>query len=374
MPSVRVAAIALAVLAVGLAAACGAGPVVHAPPPPDPHTDPSTGPAAGNPDAPCTVPTGGDLEDVSSVTTVVGNGTAASCSGDAFVKAVEQAPGVVTFDCGPDPVIVTLPRTARVFNRVGGHDVQRVVIDGGGKVTLSGAGAHRILYLNTCDETLTWTTSHCDDQQWPQLTVQNLTFVDGNATGSGEGGGAIFARGGRLKVVNARFFHNWCDLTGPDVGGGALRVFDQYQDDPVYVVSSTFGGSARLANYGSNGAGLSSIGVSWSVVNSVFTDGSAVGWGANPARPNTPGGGSGGAIYLDGNTISLALCGVRMTGNTAREGGGAVFLVSNDGTGHLSIASSFLSGNPSAGFETHGYPGIFVQGAGTPVVTGSTIE
>jgi hypothetical protein len=37
--------------------------------------------------------------------------------------------------------------------------------------------------------------------------VQNLTFVDGNATGEtseGGGGGAIFVRGGRLKVVNSR--------------------------------------------------------------------------------------------------------------------------------------------------------------------------
>jgi hypothetical protein len=371
MPSVRVAAV---VAVAFLAAACGAGPGVQAPPPPDPHTDPSTGPVAGNPEAPCTVPADALVEDVTTPTVVVGTGTAASCTGQAFVSALEQAPGVVTFDCGPDPVTLTVPRTARVFNRIAGRDVQRVVIDGGGRVTLSGAGARRILYMNTCDADLTWTTSHCDDQQWPQLTVQNLTFVDGNAAGSGEGGGAIFARGGRLKVVNARFFHNACDLTGPDVGGGAIRVFDQYQDLPVYVVGSTFGGSERLANFGSNGAGLSSIGVSWTVLNGVFTANTAVGWGANPQRSATPGGGSGGAIYMDGNAMTLTLCGVRMTGNTAREGGGAVFFVSNDRTGTASITDSYLVGNPSAGFETAGFPGIFFLGAAPPTVTRSTLS
>jgi hypothetical protein len=318
------------------------------------------------------VPADALVEDVGTVTAVVGAGTAASCTGEAFVDAVERTPGVITFDCGPDPVIITVPRTARVFNRVAGRDVQRVVIDGGGKVTLSGAGARRILYLNTCDRALTWTTPRCDDQQWPQLTVQNLTFVDGNDWDSGEGGGAIFARGGRLKVVNARFFHNTCDLTGPDVGGGAIRAFDQYRDLPVYVVSSTFGGSARLANFASNGAGLSSIGVSWTVLNSVFTDNTAVGWGANPARVGSPGGGSGGAIYMDGNTIALTLCGVRMTGNTAREGGGAVFFVSNDRTGTVAISDSTLTGNPSAGgWDTQ--PGVFYLGDGPPVVTRSII-
>ena len=54
------------------------------------------------------------------------------------------------------------------------------------------------------------------------------------------------------------------------------------------------------------------------------------------------------------------LDGVTMTGNHAREGGGAVFFVSNDRTGTLTIDSSTLSGNPSDGFETD--PGIFFLG------------
>ena len=54
-------------------------------------------------------------------------------------------------------------------------------------------------------------------------------------------------------------------------------------------------------------------------------------------------------------------------------GGGAIFFVSNDRSGSLIIRDSFLSQNPSDGFETAGYPGIFVLASGPPVVIGSTI-
>ena len=53
-----------------------------------------------------------------------------------------------------------------------GNTSAEVVLDGGGKVTLSGGGARRILYLDTCDQAQTWTTSHCQDQATPQLTCR----------------------------------------------------------------------------------------------------------------------------------------------------------------------------------------------------------
>lgn len=336
----------------------------------DPQTNPNDGPPAGNPEGTCAVPAEAQAEDTSTPDHVVGNGTPESCTGDAFVDAVAQG-GVITFDCGPDPVTITLDRTAKIFNDTG----PRIVIDGGGKVTLSGGGAVRILYQNTCDEAQVWTTPTCQNQDHPQLTVQNLTFIDGNARGEDpDGGGAIFVRGGRFKVVNSRFFNNVCDDVGPDVGGGAIRTLSQYENLPVHVVNSTFGGADGLGNVCSNGGGLSSIGVSYTVINSLFSHNRAIGNGANPAQPGTPGGGSGGAIYNDGNTFTLDLCGVRMTDNTANEGGGAIFFVSNDLTGTLIIRDSTLSNNPSGQFETQGYPGIFVLANGDPQVTNSTIE
>jgi hypothetical protein len=334
-------------------------------------TNPVSGPAAGNPDGMCAIPTEAQLESVATPRTVVGTGTAASCTGSAFVDAVARG-GVITFSCGPDPVTITLDRTAKIVNDTG----PKIVIDGGGKVTLSGGGRVRILYQNTCDEAQKWTTSHCDDQPDPQLTVQNLTFVDGNSKGEtfeGGGGGAIFVRGGRFKVINSRFFNNVCDDTGPDVGGAAIRTLSQSQGLPVYIVNSTFGGASGLGNVCSNGGGLSSIGVSYTVINSLFSYNKAIGTGANPMRSGTPGGGSGGAIYNDGNTYTLTLCGTRITNNTANEGGGAIFYVSNDLSGSLVIRDSMLSMNPSAGFETNGFPGIFVLARGPPQVTNSMI-
>jgi hypothetical protein len=329
-------------------------------------------PPAGNPAGQCPVPVAAQLEDASRPTTVVGDGTPESCTGDAFVAAVAHG-GVITFACGPEEKIIVLASTAKVFNDA----ASAVVIDGGGKVTLSGGGQRRIIYQNTCDPAQHWTSPHCDDQETPRLTLQNLTLVDGNAQNEqmdGGGGGAVFARGGHLKIVNARFFRNTCDPTGPDVGGAAVRALDQGGGSPVYVVGSTFGGASGLGNVCSNGGGLSAIGVSYTVLNSELSFNRAVGQGANPARGGTPGGGSGGAIYNDGNTYGLAICGTHIHDNAANEGGGAIFFVSNDLTGSVSIQSSQLTANPSLGFESAGLPGMFVLAGGAVSVSDSTIS
>ena len=80
--------------------------------------------------------------------------------------------------------------------------------------------------------------------------------------------------------------------------------------------------------------------MSWQIYNSVFTGNNAIGFGANPSRPGSPGGGSGGAIYLDGNLFTLDLAGSIVRDNIANEGGGAIFFVSNDRTGELRITDS----------------------------------
>lgn len=292
----------------------------------------------------------------------MGDGTPESCTSAAVVKAV-AAGGVITFDCGPAPVTITMSATAKVRN-----SSAKVVLDGGGKVTLSGAGERRILYMNTCDDAQGSVNGPCNDIDAPRLTIQNMAFTKGNSSDD-EGGGAVYVRGGHVKVVNSRFTANRCARTGPDLGGAALRVFDQGGDQPVYVVGSTFTGGRC-----SNGSALSSIGVSWIVLNSYFSGNKAVGKGANPAREGTPGGGSGGAIYMDGDAIKLTLDGTVIEKNTAAEGGGAVFFVSNNRTGTMTVRNSTLRKNPSAVFETSGFPGIFFMGAGEPVVSGSTLR
>ena len=122
---------------------------------------------------------------------------ASSCTSAAVRRAVTRG-GKITFDCGPRHKVIKMKTTAFVRN----DRRPNVVIDGGGKITLSGVGKRRILYMNTCDPKLGWTTDHCQDQATPRLVLQNLTFTRGNSTGQrqeGGGGGAVFVRGGRSR-------------------------------------------------------------------------------------------------------------------------------------------------------------------------------
>ena len=328
-------------------------------------------PDFGNPDGHASVPRAGTAVNTSHPDHVIGNGTPAGCTSAAVVRAVAQG-GIITFSCGTAPVTITMTATARVRNTS-----HQVVLDGGGLVTLSGGGRRQILYVNTCDPKQKITTSDCYNQQWPQLTVQNITLKNGKsqvrqsqaAQFGGGGGGALFDLGGQLKVVNSRFLNNRCYQSGPDLGGAAIRALAQYRNRAVYITRDTFSGGRC-----SNGGALSSIGVSWLVINSVMTNNRAIGYGANPANPGTAGGGSGGAIYTDGNKYSLKVEGTVIRNNHAREGGGAIFYVSNNFTGWLTIKNSTLHGNPSAVFWTRPYPGIFFHSSGHPRVVNSTIS
>jgi len=351
-----------------LCLACGGGSSSGTATPADPHTDPQSGPQAGNPDGNYPVPAQARAEDVSSPDHVIGTGTPESCTAEAFIQAVAQG-GKITFNGGSQPFVLTLDRPAKVFN-----DKPDLVIDGGGLVTLSGAGATRILYMNTCDENQVWTTDHCQDQDHPHLAVQNLAFIDGNSKGESEfdGGGAIWVRGGRFKVVNCRFFNSVCASEGPDVGGAAIRVFSQYQGLPVYLVNSSFGGATGLGNVGANGGGVSSIGVSWSIYNCLFSYNRAIGNGGNPAQANTPGGGSGGAIYNDGNTMTLALYGTLVEHNEVSAFGSAIFFISNDHSGTLHIEDSTLRQN--LGGSWYELPGISMHSDTKREIINSTIE
>jgi hypothetical protein len=351
----------------------GAGSADSGPP-----TNPEEGPAAGYTGGHAVIPPEAEAEDVSSPTTVIGTGTPASCTGDAFVAAVAKG-GVITFDCGPDPATLVLTSTAKVFNDKG----TKLVIDGANKITLSGGGNTRILYMATCDEAQVYPPGpgDCNTNPGVELVVQNLTFVDGSAKGipdgtnNSGGGGAIHAQGGSLKVVHSRFFNNVCDDLGSDVGGGAIRKLDYLVAPgagparPVWIVNSTFGGKAGFGNSGANGGALSSIGVSWNILNTWISESAALGHGANSGE-----GGNGGGIYNDGNEIVLNITSSLIENNKANEGGSAVFFVSDDKSGSITITDSITRNNPLGTFETPGLPGFYVIAKGPAQVVNSKIE
>jgi hypothetical protein len=336
----------------------------------NPLANPFDGPPAGNPDGKSPIPPEAGTVDVSVPDQVIGDGTPQSCTAQAFIDAVAKG-GKIVFNCGPDPVKITLDKPAKVFNDA----AQDIVIDGNGLITLSGGGRSRILYMNTCDKIQHWTTSHCQNQESPRLVVQNLTFSDGNSRGETEydGGGAIWVRGGRFRAVNCRFFNNTCDSLGPDVGGAAIRVFSQYQNLPVYIVNCTFGGAKGYGNFGANGGAISSIGVSWTIINSLFSYNRAIGNGGNPATQGTPGGGSGGAIYNDGNTMTLTILGSLIEKNKVNAYGSSVFFVTNDHTGNIVIDNSVIRNNEGGSWYPV-YPSISMHGDTKIKVTNSTIQ
>jgi hypothetical protein len=308
-------------------------------------------------------------------THVIGHGKPGGCTSAAVVRAV-AAGGIITFNCGRKPVTIVMTSTASVPKTR-----HLVVLDGGGRITLSGGGRRRILSSDTCAGT--WSTDDCVNQPYPRIVVQNITFENGydgthQATctanvpgcwyGGVDGGGAIYIEGGQFKAVNSRFLDNRCYAYGPDLGGGAIRALAQYENRPVYITDDTFAGGRC-----SNGGALSSISVQWDVLNSRFTNNQAIGWGANPASRGTPGGGSGGAIYLDGRDDNLLIAGTVMNDNRAREGGGAVFDVVDTGWGALTFEQSQLHHNISGEFQT--FPGVYYNLDGhdrPPVMTGSS--
>ncbi len=318
-------------------------------------------PKYGNPNGHAYVPSAGRAVSTAHPNHVIGYGTPASCTSAAVVRAVAMG-GIITFNCGPKPVTITMAATAKIVH---GH---RIVIDGGGKVTLSGGGKIRILSTNTCHD--------CWEQTGPQLIVQNMRFVDGYAgahqtsTSSDYGGGAIFDQGGQLTVVNSAFAGNRCYRYGPDLGGGAIRAYGMDMSTPVYITNDTFRG-----NTCSNGGAVSGLYANFVVINSLLTGDQAIGWGQNPALPGTPGGGSGGAIYTDGDSYNLIIDGTVIRYNSAREGGGGIFCVVNNDHGALTIEHSALHHNPSGQFQDA--PGIFDSLNGhdvQPVVIDSTIS
>jgi len=315
-------------------------------PTPPPTPKPSVAPRPrryGNRAGHASVPPAGQAVSTAHPDHVIGDGTAASCTPAAVVQTVAMG-GIITFNCGPQPVTITMTQTANIVHG------DLIVIDGGGKVTLSGGGKIRILDMDTCPG--------CWEQSGPHLIVQNMRFIDGyfgaqQVSGSANyGGGAIFDQGGQLTVVNSAFVGNGCYQFGPDLGGGAIRALGMDMNTPVYLTDDTF-----RDNTCSNGGAVSGLYANFVLTNSLLVGNKAIGWGANPASAGTPGGGSGGGVYTDGNNYNLVINDTVIRSDSAREGGGAIFCVIDNGQGALTIENSDLAGNPSGEFQNA--PGIF---------------
>lgn len=307
--------------------------------------------SAGEPAGTCSdgVPTTGVPADTSQPTTVVGTGTAGSCTFSQLQAAVAKA-GVITFDCGDDPVTI---RVTSTLNLVTTKDT---VIDGGRKVTLDGGNAVQILNFSSAN-------FQANDHG---LTLQHLALANGKATPSqaiptapspcsqgwddGEGG-AVYVRDGSLTVIDCIFTGNQAAQLGPDTGGGAIYVIGSKRG--TVIVGSTFTG-----NSASNGGAVGTLFSNMSIYDTLLEGNMATGNGANTddatmcsvinnGQHEVGSGGNGGAVYNDGASVNVVLCGDAILNNAAgtKAFGGGLFFTSNDMGGTLTIRDTTMAGN-----------------------------
>ncbi len=295
----------------------------------------------GPPPATCDAP---DLYDVSSPTTVVGDGTPSSCTA-AALQAAADAGGVIVFDCGASPTTITVSSPI-VFTT-------DAVLDGANLVTLSGGGASRILYLDSGY-----------DQTTPRLVVQRLTFRDGRSPAGGvdtaQGGGAIYRDGGSLTVLDSVFLDNQAPSPGQDIAGGAIYAFG---GGDTIIAGSTF-----VGNSASNGGAVGSLNGDLTLINCTFTENAATGNGGNPGN-----GGCGGAVYMDGADETTNVCGVTFRSNEAGAIGGAFFRVSNDDSGVFAMDRTTVDANRVTPSTSGNAGGLYLQGLALGI-TNSTIS
>ncbi|MBN2716806.1 MAG: right-handed parallel beta-helix repeat-containing protein [Deltaproteobacteria bacterium] len=271
--------------------------------------------------------------DVSSPTNVVGDGTPAGCT-EAALQDAATVGGVITFDCGADNTTIAIASTI-VFTK-------ESVLDGGGRITLDGQGATRLLYLDSGY-----------DQTTPRLTVQHLRLVNGLAPTGGDdtaqGGGAIYRDGGSLTVSDCQFENNHAPSPGQDIAGGAIYAFG---GGDTLISDSTF-----IGNQASNGGAVGSLNGDVIIVNSLFQGNRAAGYEGNPGH-----GGCGGAIYQDGRDEVTTLCGVNISNNEAGAIGGAVFRVSNDNSGKMTVNQCTFNHNTVTPDDDGNAGGLYLQG------------
>jgi hypothetical protein len=328
---------------------------------------------AGNPYGSCTagVPAQGQAADTSHPTSVVGAGTAASCTFSQLQAAVTKG-GVITFSCGNAPLTIRVSSTLNVPTNV------NTVIDGGNLVTLDGGSAVQIMSFDSANF----------QANESRLTLQHISLVNGKTTptqaiptapppcsqGWDDGeGGALYMRDGNLTVIDSTFTNNQAAPLGPDTGGGAIYVLGSKHG--ALIVGSTFTG-----NTASNAGAVGGLFTELDVYNSLFTGNKAAGNGANNNDPSKcsamnngqneiGSGGNGGAVYSDGNSVNVLLCGDEIDGNAAGANafGGGLFFTSNNMMGTLTITDTTMQGN-TGGHWTNVSTGS-VTNAGTAIGT-----
>lgn len=232
---------------------------------------------------------------------VLGNGQPGSVNTAMIQNALNNG-GRIRFNVGNAPVQINLTSTLTV--------TRETTLDGGGLVTLSGQGQHRIINL-----------SNPNNSQYT-FTIQNMSLVNGSTPG---GSGAAINRtingpwqAVNLHVINVQFDNNHAIAVDQDGGGGAIYATGL---DQVLISDSVF-----TNNSGSNGGAVYTLGSDvLKITDSLFDGNVATGNSGNPGN-----GGNAGAIGVDGAERTVNICRSQIIDNTANAFGVGFFSVMYD--------------------------------------------
>lgn len=284
------------------------------------------------------------LRDTSRATTVIGNGTLASCNQTALSAAFGRG-GIIRFNCSKNGqvVVININKTLNVSK------VNDTIIDGEGLVTLNGQGLTRIIMFDRGNYPLTS----------PTLTVQRIRFINGRCQDQ-DGGCAILQKSGGTTIINSCSFENNVGPTvGQDVAGGAIWT--------IGGGTTTVNGSVFRSNACSNGGAIGILGSGLVISNTHFERNRATGNGGNPGN-----GGNGGAISFDGRGRNNTICATRFSKNEGNKYGGAFFRVSYTGDEQNVFDNVLIDGNFIWQNGSGLAGGLYIQG-GTVTIRNSTI-
>lgn len=261
---------------------------------------------------------------------VIGNGSASSCTEEAFTSALPGG-GSISFNCGASPLTIKLNTGKKI--------TVATTIDGGNKITLDAQNKVRHFYVNA------------DYKAAGVLfTMKNISLINGKSSGNDSGaggclynrqsivdvervsfsgcnasqGGAVYNYKGTLTITGSSFMGNRAETDG---GGVAAPG----NSGAVNIYSSTF----KDNKAGLNGGGVFIIGGSLKVADSLFE--------ANEALAQVQLSGIGGGIYTDKDPTSVTVTRTRFVNNKAYEGGG---MFADRGT-TLTLSDSEFVGNIS---------------------------
>ena len=246
---------------------------------------------------------------------VVGNGTPGSCTDAAYAAAMAGG-GLVTFNCGPSPVTISV--TTKVIG-----SGETTTVDGGDRVILDGGG----------------TLQHFLVLGGGTLNLRHITLQNGNF---GDGGAIFIAQDGsaHLETVTIRD----CQADGSDADGGAI------QNRGTLVVA----GGQFLRNHADDGGGaINNNGGTVSVRSSTFISNTAFNGGAiNNATGSLDISTSllysstvdnqGGGVFATAGTITVT--NVTVANNAAFRGGG----IYGQNNAVINVINSTVYGNKAS--------------------------